>query len=286
MNDTAETIGRLEALIGSEGVSEDHVRLRIGLLRAQAEASRALAALPRVPILAKEKGKGPALHPEMIPLDAAIAGRLFAAVLDVLGTYGDADIGLTWLQSSLEEELGLGAELIRRIGLEANAEYLAATAGRLEIGAELLFFLARILAAPFARHAAGRLREYEVRLPESDGCCPICGSAPALAELRGQQGVRMLHCSLCGHAWQFARLVCPFCGGESQSALHQLLIDDDNIRWIETCKQCKHYLKTIDGRQLPQDERVVPLVESVAGLYLDMIAEREGYEGPPSVAGT
>ena len=45
------------------------------------------------------------------------------------------------------------------------------------------------------------------------------------------------------------------------------------------------YLKTVDERKLPEEQAVVPLAETTATLYLDLIAEKEGYlRGVPYAA--
>ncbi len=47
--------------------------------------------------------------------------------------------------------------------------------------------------------------------------------------------------------------------------------------WIEVCEKCKRYIKTVDEGKLSENEDVLPLVEDTATLYLDLIAQREGY---------
>jgi FdhE protein len=93
-----------------------------------------------------------------------------------------------------------------------------------------------------------------------------------------------LHCGLCGTSWPFARLVCPFCGNEDPAKLSRLAVADDDRRWLEACEACRHYLKTVDRRRLPGDATFIPLVEEIAGLHLDLIAEREGYAAKPPYA--
>ena len=132
-----------------------------------------------------------------------------------------------------------------------------------------------MLAAPFVAEAVDRLNKRRPAAPEPSGCCPFCGSPPGLAQLERQEGKRILFCSLCGQSWEFARLKCPFCG--SQEKLGTLFLDQTDPRSIETCDQCKSYLKTVDGRKLPEAEVVVPLVETTATVHLDMIAEKQGY---------
>ncbi|MFV1966207.1 MAG: formate dehydrogenase accessory protein FdhE [Pirellulaceae bacterium] len=133
------------------------------------------------------------------------------------------------------------------------------------------------LIAPFVAEAAGRRKQRTEAAPKSAGRCPLCGSPPGLAKLKRENGRRVLFCSLCGERWEFARIGCPFCG--SQQGLGMLSIDTADPNTIETCEQCKGYLKTVDERKLPENKQVIPLVETIATLYLDLIAEKEGYAG-------
>jgi len=285
MNDAGETIRRLEALIGRKGVAEDYARLRIALLRVQAEVLAELLAAGGEAIESAGGGEDEntalAIPPETVPLDLPLARRLFTATVEIVAKHGSAGGQLRRLRSAAQKEPGLIEELIRRAALAGDGGYVAS----LEVPAELLLFVARIVAAPFVTAAAVRIEQSGAEPPGSDGYCPLCGSPPGLAELRAEDGGRVLHCSLCGHRWQFARLVCPICGAKDQSALGTLRVDAEQARWIETCDRCRHYLKTIDGRRLPEGEELVPLVEEVARMYLDLLAEREGFHrGAPLAA--
>jgi len=285
MNNAGETIRRLEALIGREGVAEDYARLRIALLRVQAEVLAELLAAGAADMQVRggvKAAEAPAvIDPETLPVDLPLARRLLDATIQIVAEHGSAGDRLRRLQAMMAEEPGLLEELIRRAALAGDGGRAVSP----EIPAELLLFVARIVAAPFVTAAAVRIEQSETQPPGSDGYCPLCGSPPGLAELRAGDGGRVLLCSLCGHRFEFGRLVCPFCGVDDQSALGTLTVDAEQARWIETCDRCRHYLKTIDGRRLPEGRQPVPLVEEVARMYLDLLAEREGFHrGAPLAA--
>jgi len=221
----------------------------------------------------RDENAAVAIPPETLPLDLTLARRLFTATIEIVAKHGSAGGQLRRLRSLTENKPGLIEELIRRAALAGDGGYVAS----LKVPAELLLFVARIVAAPFVTAAAIRIEQSGAQPPGSDGYCPLCGSPPSLAELRAGDGSRVLHCSLCGHRFEFARLVCPFCGVDDQSALGTLTVDAEQARWIETCDRCRHYLKTIDGRRLPEVQQPIPLVEEVARMYLDLLAEREGF---------
>jgi formate dehydrogenase maturation protein FdhE len=250
-----QIVRRLEALLPSESVSEDYVRLRIGVFQAQVTA-----------------------------LDTLHTGQLFEAIVAACRLYGEAGDELARLESAVRSRPELLDELTRAAALAPDEQSLHSLARQWQVSAPLLLFLGRLLAAPFLAQAARAVRQPEPASPESVGWCPVCGSTPALASLDAEDGGRLLHCSLCGRSWPFARLVCPFCGNEDQSSLTRLVIDGQDARWIEACQGCMHYLKTVDLRRLAGPEPFIPLVEEVAGLYLDLVAQREGYAAKPPYA--
>ena len=291
MNDTgtpggafdAELVAeRLRSLLGRDGISDDYVRLRVGVFEAQAavpsaivdsSVSRTSTAIPAIP-----GRRCPALAPEMVPVDAARARRLFETIARACSQFGHVGADLPRLRSAVDGEPGLLESLIRRAAFGPDEPYLASLAQRLDVSPELLLLLGRLVAAPLVTCAVRCLFEDGIVDSESDGSCPACGSTPGLASLRPDDGRRVLHCSLCGHGWPFGRLACPFCASEAaESPLARLVIDGEDSRWIEACDRCRHYLKVIDRRGRPEAEPFIPLVEEVAGLYLDLVAEKEGY---------
>jgi FdhE protein len=283
----AERVGEcLRALLGQDGVSDDYVRLRLDVLEAQAAALATLAdswvasmpaSRPDRESMPGGEDRVPALAPERVPLEAASAQRLLDAIACACERYGEMGPDGTALRSAMAREPGLPEELIRRAAFGPDEPYLASASQRLGVSPELLLLVGRLVGAPFVTYAVGRvLDERRIAPWESGGCCPACGSTPGLASVRPDDGRRVLHCSLCGHAWPFARLACPFCGTEDESPLTRLTIAGEAARWIEACDACRHYLKVIDRRRAERGP-FVALVEEVAGLYLDLVAEKEGY---------
>ncbi len=280
--DVGPVVKRLRALLGREGVSDDYVRLRADVLEAQAavlaaladpNVARASSSIPESP----GKRRCPALAPEMVPVDAAQARRLFDAIALACRQFGNLGADLSRLRSAVDSEPGRLESLIRWAAFGSDEEHLASVAGRLDVSPELLLLVGRLVAAPLVTCAVRCVVEAGGVPPESDGSCPACGSTPGLASLRPEDGRRVLHCSLCGHGWPFGRLACPFCATGNEATLTRLTVAGEDARWIEACDRCRHYLKVIDRRGLAEVEPFTPLVEEVAGLYLDLVAEKEGY---------
>ncbi|MEE9140169.1 MAG: formate dehydrogenase accessory protein FdhE [Alphaproteobacteria bacterium] len=279
---------RLQALEDRESASEDYIRFRIALLKAQSAVQEALACSPPPPTRSRaaegeREAKLPVLGADDVPFDRALLtglARALAAALPSREGGGE----MARLCAAAANDPALLEELARNAAFDAEERFFAGLSERMEASPEALFFLGRALAAPFVAGAVRRLKECEgIAAPESSGRCPYCGSPPGLAKLRREEGRRVLFCSLCGEGWEFERVRCPFCA--AQGGLTMLAMGPDDPRWIESCERCGGYLKTVDERRLPQGEPVIPLVEATATLYLDLVAEREGYaSGPAYVA--
>ena len=148
----------------------------------------------------------------------------------------------------------------------------------------LLNFLIKASLKPFGHAYGSALNTY---LPSDNhhwlqSYCPICGSKPSLAYIEGEEGQRHLLCSWCDTTWIFPRIKCPFCQNEDQKSLNYFSIEDEKEKKgkdnISVCKKCKRYIKTLDKRKWEETEGTDLQIDDLATFYLDLLAEREGYE--------
>lgn len=121
---------------------------------------------------------------------------------------------------------------------------------------------------------------------QPDRLCPFCGRKPQLAILSDElsssapvaggmeSGRRFLMCGDCMTVWHFPRIACPNClEGDPHKLPYYLAEEYQNLR-IDGCDTCKYYLKTID---LVQDRRLIPPVDELAAIPLDLWAVERGY---------
>ncbi len=131
-----------------------------------------------------------------------------------------------------------------------------------------------------ARPLVERLSEGMSPLIESlnwvKGYCPICGTMPEFAFLRGDGGQRWLRCASCGHEWRFTRLICPFCESDNQEDFEIYFVEDRAHEKIEVCLGCKRYVLTVDSRDRSGTE-IAHEVAAVGLMHLDVIAQRKGF---------
>ena len=269
----------LAALLDSEYVPVEYVWFRLDLLSAQWAVRQAIDG--RADAVAGEpqgaaSAAGPALAAGDVVFDHDSLLTLFAALCRAVEAQGRQSEDANRLEAAAREDSGLLATLAERASFGPDHSYLESVGRRLEVGADSLLFFGRALAAPFVSAAADRARQC-VDSRQLTGGCELCGSPPSIAELRAGDGKRVMHCSLCGQSHLVPRLDCPHCGSVDREGLVYLRVSADDPRWIEACEGCGKYVKVIDARRLPDDSAVIPLVEDVATVHLDLLAEREGY---------
>jgi hypothetical protein len=115
------------------------------------------------------------------------------------------------------------------------------------------------------------------------GVCPFCGAPPGFADLT-EDGCCRLACHVCGGAWKFSRLCCPFCGTRRANDLVRLAAEDpaEEGYAVEACKQCNGYVKALDRRL--RWNAGSALIEDWGSPHLDLVARRSGYWRPiPSI---
>lgn len=170
--------------------------------------------------------------------------------------------------------------------VEGDREYIGAIAENRDFNSVLLRVLAESSLNPFFAAHADKLKGRVDQESWLRNYCPVCGSGPVLGELKDVkdvQGAKFLLCSACGFEWRYQRLRCPFCGNGDHEKLRYFNTEADGKGFMmDVCEECKKYIKTIDLRET--GPAVVPLVDDLGTLHLDIIALKEGYtRGTPGI---
>ncbi len=121
--------------------------------------------------------------------------------------------------------------------------------------------------------------------------CPACGGQPqasAIAEESGEfmaGSPRSLVCGRCATWWPYPRITCALCGEEDSRLIESFLVEGRRSVRVDSCATCRGYIKTFDLRE-PGAVEIVPLVDDVATLTLDVWAQQRGlYRSASSLAG-
>jgi formate dehydrogenase maturation protein FdhE len=125
----------------------------------------------------------------------------------------------------------------------------------------------------------------------SGGACPSCGGLPQVSVIQEESGEfmagspRYLVCGRCALWWGFARATCPSCGEDDSRRVGAFSVEGQRWIRIDACDSCRAYVKCFDLRD-PGGKAVVPLVDDVATLTLDVWAHEKGLQRPSvSLAG-
>jgi formate dehydrogenase maturation protein FdhE len=115
--------------------------------------------------------------------------------------------------------------------------------------------------------------------------CPLCGDVPQCSVIVEESGgflqgsPRYLVCGRCAGWWAFSRATCPSCGEDDSTKVSPYVAEGFSGVRLDVCETCRGYIKTFDLREAGQAD-VVPLVDDVASLTLDVWAREVGLARP------
>jgi FdhE protein len=209
------------------------------------------------------------LNPEELALDWEKISALYNRLVEVVGKREDGHRQAEGLLKAIEEKHN-GTPAVMKAALASNFKAIEASAKAFNIDAPVLALLLHLSLRPsLLLIAQAVLKHLDLSL-WNHGHCPVCGSAPRLADLSGEGGKRRLHCSLCEAAWPYPRLRCPFCENDNRKELSYLRAENEEGFRVDLCGRCNNYLKTMDLREIT-GPIILPL-DDVATWHLDIIA--------------
>ncbi|HIE30018.1 TPA: formate dehydrogenase accessory protein FdhE [Candidatus Poribacteria bacterium] len=226
----------------------------------------------------------PLLEDEEFELDFPSTSQLFDALCEITKAQNDKlrnevqKIERTVKESNVDlrlKSLVSREELFRKVA-HNELDYIDKISDEFSLNESVLTLLTLNSVKPSIELIAHQLQD-SVDIESWSGIsCPICGSPPVISELRGEEGRRILFCSFCSTDWQGRRIMCYHCGNTDHQTLRYFYTQEEEKYRIDVCDKCKHYLKTLDSRKF--DGEIVPSVEDIATLHLDILAEGENYQ--------
>ena len=211
------------------------------------------------------------LNPEELSLDWKKISALYKCLVELVKKREDGLRQAEGLLKAIEEKRN-GAPVLMKDVLASKYEAIEDSANALNVDSPVLALLLRLSLRPSLLIIAQTVLDHLDLSPWSFGHCPVCGSAPRLADLSGEGGKRRLHCSLCETAWPYPRLRCPFCENENREDLSYLRAESEEGLRVDLCGRCDNYLKTVDLREIA-GPIILPL-DDVATWHLDIIASK------------
>jgi FdhE protein len=280
--DFATRLARAEALIASGGgESVEPLRLLAAVLRyqaAEAEAAVVAAGNSAGPVAAGWEERLAAGRFPLLDLDAAVAGLAVGIAPALAALDRDRPGGVLPEPLAVAARALAGAPPSQRVSVvESWLDDPAAADPRLA-------FWVRVAAGPVLETARAAI-DTPSREDWAGAACPACGGPPQASVIAEESGEfmggspRSLVCGRCAGWWTFARATCPWCAEDDPRRLAGFVPDGRRVVRVDACETCRGYVKTFDLRALGGVE-VVPLVDDVATLTLDVWAHDHGFHRP------
>ena len=228
-----------------------------------------------VPPMPQRSARAPLLAQASFVVPADLLHRWLKRLICAAAAGGTPEL------SSLENAVQSDVEAVQlfRAALAEDAHKLEVIAR--DCGGDIQAFqnVARLTPVPFLQ-ACRRLWFSPEEERWTEGYCPLCGSWPALIEVRGIERARYLRCGRCGGQWHAHPLRCVFCGIDDHERLLSLVPQRGApARSIEACSRCAGYLKSLTGLQGADASGVI--LDDLASVDLDIAAVEQGYRRPP-----
>jgi len=245
-------------------------------------------AITKAEAQAKLKGGKPLMAKEDFQIDMDNASSLFKELCNIFSIKGDQEVNDEIAKISYAlAEADLKLEDVFR-SLILDPEQVSEIAESLSLDGDVLLILAMYSIRPSLTANVSSIKDMIEGAVWNQTFCPVCGSKPAISELRQLESTgavegattegaeRILYCSFCRNEWRVERLKCVFCGNTDNESLGYFFTEEEQGYRIDACEKCGKYIKTIDSRNISHE--IVPAIDDFSTLHLDLIAQDEGYE--------
>jgi FdhE protein len=230
----------------------------------------------------------PLLAGTRLTLEAALVRRLFKRLIRTASRAGTPKMSSLKAVLHADPEWAplFTASLCRDSGRDSGRDSdrideIAAVSGA---DVEALHAVIALLPVPFL-HACNRRWASAISASWVEGYCPVCGSLPAFAEVRGIERKRYFRCGRCGGEWHARALHCPYCAMSDHDDLVALVPENGGSNAvgsnavIDACRRCLGYVKTFTRLQGCSPGAV--MLEDLASVDLDVAAIEHGFARSP-----
>jgi FdhE protein len=217
----------------------------------------------------------PLLAGATLTLDTALVRRLLERLIRTASRAGTPKMAS--LKAALSADLEWAPLFTASLCQDSERiNQIAAVSGA---DAEALHAVIALLPVPFL-HACNRRWASSISASWVEGYCPVCGSWPAFAEVRGIERNRYFRCGRCGGEWHARALYCPYCAMSDHDELVTLVPEKGGSNAvIDACQRCLGYVKTFN--RLKGCSPGAVMLEDLASVDLDVAAIEHGFARSP-----
>jgi FdhE protein len=227
-----------------------------------------------VPSAPAQRPAVPLLAGTTLALDADLLRRLFKRLIRTASRVGTPK--LSSLKAALHADLEWAPLFTALLCQDSDRiKEIAAVSGA---DTEALHAVIALLPIPLL-HACNRRWASSISASWVEGYCPVCGSLPAFAEVRGIERNRYFRCGRCGGEWHARALYCPYCAMSDHDQLVALVPEKSGSNAvIDACQRCLGYVKTFTRLQGCSPGAV--MIDDLASVDLDVAAIEHGFAQP------
>jgi FdhE protein len=217
----------------------------------------------------------PLLAGTTLTLESGLVRRLFERLIRTASRVGTPK--MSSLKAALHADLEWAPLFAASLCQDSDRiNEIAAVPGA---DAEALHAVIALLPVPFL-HACNRRWAPSISASWVEGYCPVCGSLPVFAEVRGIERNRYFRCGRCGGEWHARALYCPYCAMTDHDELVSLVPEKSGTNAvIDACQRCLGYVKTFTTLQGCPPGAV--MLEDLASVDLDVAAIEHGFARSP-----
>lgn len=221
-------------------------------------------------------GRGlPLLHALELTFDHAAARELILCIAAGVEKSKTAKAHAAHEIRAALEKNRLNSEVLFTLVASTNSQDLFTLAKDQKLDGDLLWTLARHSLKPAFRAWQRQLAPFVHEVDWEKGACFVCGVGATLAELQGNDQEKHLRCGQCGADWMFRRIACMYCHNDDPKRLGFFQLEKGGTVRVETCENCKGYLKIINAFAPNTLESIV--IQDLTTLPFDYIAREKGY---------
>jgi FdhE protein len=216
----------------------------------------------------------PLLAGATLTLPSGSVRRLFERLIRIASRIATPE--MSSLKATLHADIEIAPLFAASLGEDRDRMKEVAAVPGADVDA--LHAIVALLPVPFLQ-ACNRRWASAIPVSWVEGYCPVCGSLPVFAEVRGIERNRYFRCGRCGAEWHARALYCPYCAMSDHDELVALVPQKAGSNAvIDACRRCLGYVKTFNRLQGCPPGTV--MLEDLASVDLDVAAIEHGFARP------
>ncbi|ADU31573.1 formate dehydrogenase accessory protein FdhE [Evansella cellulosilytica] len=255
-------------------VSEDYVQLQLEIIDVQAKVRENVQENFQLQIDSDDINKDVAILPQLqkSPIRTQYYKEALRAVAE---TIHNETTDLTHLMNIISQLTDENIVKWIKAAITFDTQFFENVSEQNDVAQWVPHFIAEQAIRPFLHIVSEACKSF-INDMDVMGTCPCCGEPPRIAEME-KDGDKKLICPRCETVYDLKKHACVHCGEDREGKLFYISVEEEDASMVEVCKTCRNYLKLIAPDEDEKSKKVVAAMVDIETLYLDFIAQEEGY---------